>query len=127
MTRRYGAENWPNGRKLIQPKNNLIFCFKCGGHYLPGMLCMTCYNRVKEETKEMQKAVETQLGLTPPDKEVAIVYRGERDAIDNQQAEAVRLVELPKERPQWFSKNLAQRTTTPASTETVPVKASDLG
>ncbi|KAF0305948.1 39S ribosomal protein L32, mitochondrial [Amphibalanus amphitrite] len=127
MMRRYGAESWPNGRKLIKPKNNLIFCLKCGSHYLPGMLCMTCYNRVKSETEELQKAVAQQQGLTPPDREVAIVYRGEREAIDDQQAKAVRLVELPKERPRWFSKNLMQRTTTPVATETAPVKPSDLG
>ncbi|XP_037076915.1 39S ribosomal protein L32, mitochondrial-like, partial [Pollicipes pollicipes] len=129
-TRRFGAENWPNGRKLIQPKRGLLLCFKCGGHHLPGMLCMTCYSRVMEETREMQRAVAADQGLQPPDREVAVVYRGERETVDEQRAQVrhrrLRLVELPKERPQWFSKNLSQKVT-PPPVETAAVKPSDLG
>ena len=43
----------------------------------------------------MQKAVAQQQGLTPPDREVAVVYRGERDAFDDQQAQ----VSWDEERP----------------------------
>jgi len=127
MMRKFGAENWPNGRKLIKPRSDILFCLTCGGHRLAGMLCMTCYKQAMTETREMQEAVTTELGLQPRDREVALVYRGEREAVEDQQAAAVRLVEMPKERPQWFGKNLIQKVAPLPPAETTPVKPSDLG
>ena len=48
---------------------------------------VTCYSRVKAETQQLQRAVAEQQGLSPPDREVALVYRGEREALDGQQAQ----------------------------------------
>jgi len=71
--------------------------------------------------------VTCELGLQPRDREVAVVYRGEREAVEDQQTAAVRLVEMPKERPQWFGKNLIQKVAPLPPAETTPVKPSDLG
>ena len=43
----------------------------------------------------MQKAVAEQQGLTAPDREVAVVYRGEREAFDDQQVSTQRVVLRP--------------------------------
>lgn len=42
-----------------------------------------CYNKVKAETEEMQNAIEEGLGLNPVDKDVVVLYDGEKsDKID---------------------------------------------
>lgn len=63
-----------------------------------------CYEQVKQETDLMQEAITKELKLDPIDKEVAIVY--EDDPKDEKLFEGKRIVEMQKERPQWFSKNL---------------------
>lgn len=45
-----------------------------------------------------------ELKLDPVDKEVVVLY--EDDPKDDNMFEGKRIVELPKERPRWFSKNL---------------------
>lgn len=38
-----------------------------------------CYEKVKIETKEMQQAIQKELGLSPVEKDVIVLYDGERD------------------------------------------------
>lgn len=74
----------------------------------------------------MQDQIINDLGLKPDDKEVVVLYDGEKK---NQPAEfwnGKRVVEMVKHRPLWFSKNLLQKTTQQAAT-TKEVKTSDLG
>lgn len=40
-----------------------------------------CYKRVMDETQAMQQKIEQQLGLNPDDKEVVVLYDGERDKV----------------------------------------------
>lgn len=61
-----------------------------------------------KETKVMQEAMINSYGLDPVDKEVRLKYKG--DPNDDSVQENVRFVELEKERPVWFSKNLLSRT-----------------
>ncbi|UYV64817.1 MRPL32 [Cordylochernes scorpioides] len=63
-----------------------------------------CYNRVKEETMKMREAILKSLGLEANDKEVAVLYKGEK--ADNRPN--TRFVELPEERPPWFTDNLLE-------------------
>lgn len=45
-----------------------------------------CYKRIREETKLMQQQIETELGLNPVDKDVVVLYDGEKDSqVDNNQ------------------------------------------
>lgn len=49
------------------------------------LLCIpaNCYKRVMEETQQMQKKIEEKLGLSPDEKEVVVLYDGERDKVFN--------------------------------------------
>lgn len=118
--------------------NNLIFRIEITAH---------CYKKAQEETKLMQEQIENELGLSPADKDVVVLYDGEKGnqvwislvASDNFQYwinsffsqssdfwNGKRIVEMNKPRPLWFSKNLLQKTTQKAAT-TKEVKPSDLG
>ncbi|UYV64816.1 MRPL32 [Cordylochernes scorpioides] len=59
---------------------------------------------VKEETMKMREAILKSLGLEANDKEVAVLYKGEK--ADNRPN--TRFVELPEERPPWFTDNLLE-------------------
>lgn len=73
----------------------------------------------------MQDAIQNELGLSPVEKEVIVLYDGEKQQHPEEYWEGKRIVEIKKERPSWFSKNLLQRTTQgPATTK--DVKPSDL-
>ncbi|KAG8193292.1 hypothetical protein JTE90_003779 [Oedothorax gibbosus] len=101
MTRRMGFG------KLILPRNNVVVCNDCGHFHLVHTVCGNCYEKVKEETKYMQEAVFKELKLDPINKEVVILY--ENDRKEEKLFEGKRIVEVPKERPQWFSKNLLMK------------------
>ncbi|GLV41304.1 mitochondrial ribosomal protein L32 [Carabus blaptoides fortunei] len=112
--------------KLLSPKTNLQVCNTCGHDHEIGVLCPHCYDKVQQETKSMQDAIQNELGLNPVEKEVIVLYDGEKQQQPEEFWEGKRIVEIKKERPSWFSKNLLQRTTQgPATTK--DVKPSDLG
>lgn len=73
-----------------------------------------------DETKAMQEKIQNELGLEPINKEVVVLYQGEKDGKPTEFFEGKRIVEMEKPRPSWFSKNLLQETTQqPASTSDV--------
>lgn len=87
-----------------------------------------CYKKVEQETRLMQEKIEQKLGLEPIEHEVIVLYQGEQiEKVENEANERkVRIVEMEKPRPVWFSKNLMQKTTAqPADTK--EVKPSNLG
>lgn len=86
----------------------------------------TCYKKVIDETKEMQETIQNELQLSPVEKEVVVLYQGEKDGKPDEFWEGKRIVEMQKPRPPWFSKNLLQQTTQQPAT-TSDVKPSDLG
>lgn len=43
-----------------------------------------CYSKVKAETTVLQEKMIQELGLDPVDKEIAIVYQGERNQFDDE-------------------------------------------
>lgn len=85
-----------------------------------------CYENVRLETKEMQDKIQQELGLSPVDQEVIVLYDGEKGDQPEEFWKGKRVVEMAKPRPAWFSRNLLQKTTQPAAT-TKEVKPSDLG
>ncbi|GFU60573.1 39S ribosomal protein L32, mitochondrial [Nephila pilipes] len=101
MTRRMGFG------KMILPKRNLIVCDACGHFHPVHTVCGNCYEKVKSETKFMQDAVMKELKLDPIDKEVVILY--ENDSKEREIFGGKRIIEIPKERPSWFSKNLLSK------------------
>ncbi|XP_054725021.1 39S ribosomal protein L32, mitochondrial-like [Uloborus diversus] len=97
MTRRMGFG------KMLLPQKNLVVCDACGHFHPVHTLCGNCYEKVKKETEIMQDAIMKELKLEPIDKEVVVLY--ENDAKEKI-FEGKRIIELQKERPHWFSKNL---------------------
>ncbi|CAH1403468.1 unnamed protein product [Nezara viridula] len=111
--------------KLLVPKRNILMCDTCGSDYEAGHLCGYCYNQVKLETEEMQKAIQDELKLNPVDKEVTVVYEGEATGKPEHFWKDKRVVEMKKPRPAWFSKNLLQKSTADNS-ENKNLKPTDL-
>ncbi|XP_011694038.1 PREDICTED: 39S ribosomal protein L32, mitochondrial [Wasmannia auropunctata] len=92
-------------------KTNILSCFNCGHPYEAGRLCGHCYEKVKLETKEMQDAIQKELGLSPVEENVIVLYDGERESKTDEFWKNQRIVEMPKKRPSWFHQNLLQPTT----------------
>lgn len=90
------------------------------------MFIATCYKKVIDETKAMQEAIQAELKLEPVEKEVVVLYEGEKGGKPEEFFEGKRIVEMKKQRPPWFSKNLLQGTTQQPA-ETKDVKPTDLG
>ncbi|XP_056637664.1 39S ribosomal protein L32, mitochondrial [Diorhabda sublineata] len=122
--RKYGDPNYV--LKLLTPRKDLRTCNVCGDDHQAGVLCPTCYRKVINETKEMQEQIQNELQLEPVEKEVVVLYDGEKDEKPEEFFKGKRIVEMKKARPSWFSKNLLQETTQKNAT-TKEVKPSELG
>lgn len=124
LNRKFG---WPEYVwKPFVPKTNLKTCHECGHHHEQGRLCGNCYKKIGKETKEIQGEILKKLGNGPIEQDVIVLYEGE--TLPDQQKEfwnGKRIVEMKKERPQWFSKNLLQKSTQQPSKST-DVKPTDL-
>lgn len=79
---------------------------------------------MKAETEAMQEEIQRELKLDPVDKEVVVLYDGEKDK-PSELWNGKRIVEMKRPRPLWFSKNLVEKTTQPPAT-TKEVKPTDL-
>ncbi|XP_072939527.1 large ribosomal subunit protein bL32m [Epargyreus clarus] len=125
LKRKFGWEKYVN--HMIVPKNNIKVCHQCGHNHESGRLCENCYKKVENETKEIQAKIKQQLGyLKPIENDVIVLYEGE--TLPDEPKEfwhGKRIIEMKKERPQWFSKNLLQKTTQKPSNST-DVKPTDL-
>ncbi|CAH1965809.1 unnamed protein product [Acanthoscelides obtectus] len=122
--RKYGHPDYV--LKILLPRKDLKVCNVCGDDYEAGVLCPTCYKKVIDETKEMQDAIQNELKLDPVEKEVVVLYNGEKNDKPQEFFDGKRIVEVNKPRPAWFSKNLLQQTTQKEA-ETANVKPTDLG
>ncbi|CAG9832711.1 unnamed protein product [Diabrotica balteata] len=112
--------------KILLPRKDLRTCNVCGDDHEAGVLCPTCYKKVIDETTAMQEQIQNELKLEPVEKEIVVLYEGEKNEKPEEFFEGKRIVEMNKPRPQWFSKNLLQETTQKNAT-TKEVKPSDLG
>ena len=74
----------------------------------------------------MQDKIQEQLGLQPIEQEVVVLYEGETKQQNAESLNGKRIVEMPKPRPMWFTKNLLQKSTQQAA-DSKEVKPSDLG
>ncbi|CAK9824235.1 39S ribosomal protein L32, mitochondrial [Anthophora retusa] len=109
LMRRFGVpdRHW----KPPVPKTNILMCRKCGHDYEAGTLCGYCYEIVKKETEQMQTVIQSSLGLDPVEKDVIVLYEGEKEYLRDDFWKNQRVVEMPKKRPEWFHHNLLQPTT----------------
>lgn len=98
--------------KMLLPRTDLFTCNQCGHSYQRRHLCPNCYKRVKDETTEFQEVIEKELGLEPIEQEVVVLYKGERTKQPVEEFwKGKRIIELKREKPSWFCRNLLQRTT----------------
>ncbi|KAL1375641.1 hypothetical protein pipiens_017384 [Culex pipiens pipiens] len=119
LKRKFGTPDYK--LKILTPKTHLRMCATCGDDHEVGVLCPTCYGKVKAETEQMQEKIQAQLGLAPVDREVVVLYDRERDEQPAEFWQGKRIVEMEKSRPVWFGKNLLQRSTQPATTDSAEV------
>lgn len=124
MKRKYGSPDY--SMKTLQKKAFLKVCDSCGNHHEVGILCAHCYEKVREETSLIKDKIMEKLHLKPVDSEVVILYDGEKANQSEEFWKGKRIVEMEKPRPNWFSKNLLQKTTQPNAT-TKKVKPEELG
>ncbi|XP_061377675.1 large ribosomal subunit protein bL32m isoform X2 [Danaus plexippus] len=113
--------------KMLVPKTNIIVCYECGHYHENGRLCGNCYKKVEAETKEIQEKIQEKLGTNKPiENDVIVLYDGDQLPEKPQEFwQGKRVIEMKKERPKWFSKNLLQKTTQ-APSESKDVKPTDL-
>jgi len=112
ITRKFGLPEW--GLKLLKPKYNLLVCDSCGHHYEAKRLCRNCYEKTIEETKLIRESMEAKFGHSAIDKDVIVLYESDkRKDMDESSLNASNklIVEIPKERPTFFSPNLLQKST----------------
>lgn len=125
MKRRYGSPGLH--MKFPQVKNYLVECEYCGDFYEPKTICGTCYDKVRQETNAIKDKIMKKIGLSPDDKQVVVLYDGEKGETANEFWNGKRIVEMEKPRPNWFSKNLLQKSTKEVDKATKTVKPDELG
>jgi len=74
--RKYGSPEY--AMKILLPKPYIRVCNTCGGNHEAGVLCPTCYERVKKETNEMKDEIQKGIGLNPIEEDVIVLYEGEK-------------------------------------------------
>ncbi|XP_050667694.1 39S ribosomal protein L32, mitochondrial [Leptidea sinapis] len=112
--------------KLLVPKTNIKVCHECGHYHERGRLCGNCYKKIEAETKEIQDKIVQKLANKPIENDVIVLYEGENlPEQPKEMWQGKRIIEMKKERPQFFCKNLLQKTTQQPSNST-DVKPTDL-
>ncbi len=103
--RKYGSAGklWGNSH-ILHPNRRIRHDHQTGETFELSKLPLAVYRRVMDETKEIQARMSDTFGIGPRDQEVAVVYKGEesKDA-------KLRIVEMEKERPAFFSSALLQK------------------
>lgn len=124
MKRKYGSPEFIP--KTLQTKTHLRVCDSCGNHHEIGIICAHCYDKVRKETESIKDKIMKKLKLSPVDSEVVVLYEGEKQEKSEEFWKGKRIVEMEKERPQFFSKNLLQKTTQGNATTTEIAEKSNL-
>ena len=96
--------------KYGTPRQDLHQCLECGTWHEKKTICGHCYDRIRKETQAMKEAFPNQdeLNYNHPAQEISYVYRDDPPVSDSNR----RLVEIPRTRPSWFSKNLIPKQNT---------------
>lgn len=125
MKRRFGTPGMHE--KIHRAKEYLVECDYCGDFFEPKSICATCYNKVRTETNAIKDKIMKKIGLKPDDKEIVVLYDGEKGETSSEFWNGKRIVEMEKPRPNWFSKNLMQKSTKEVEKATKTVKPDELG
>jgi large subunit ribosomal protein L32 len=120
MKRKYGSPDYK--MKILERKTHLKVCDACGNHCEVGIICPHCYDKVRKETEAIKDKILKKLHLKPVDSEVIVLYDGENVEKTEEFWKGKRIVEMEKPRPQFFSKNLLQKSTQQSNTASVDVQ-----
>ncbi|CAF0757468.1 unnamed protein product [Didymodactylos carnosus] len=97
--------------RLGTPRNDLTQCLDCGSWHEKKTICGQCYDRIRKETESMKQNLnQDEFKYNHPQQEIVYLYKGEEE--QRQYHEGKRIIEIPRERPQWFSKSLIPRINT---------------
>ncbi len=96
--------------KYGTPRQDLHQCLECGTWHEKKTICGNCYDRIRKETQLMKDSYpnKDEFNYNHPQQEIMYVYKNEEKISD----EKKRIVEIPRERPTWFSKNLIPKINT---------------
>jgi len=96
--------------QMGSPRSDLHQCLECGTWHERKCICGNCYDRIRKETQTMKDAFgdKDEFNYNHPQQEIVYVYQNE----SRPDTDTKRIVEIPRERPTWFSKNLIPRINT---------------
>ena len=96
--------------KYGTPRQDLHQCLECGTWHEKKTICGHCYDRIRKETQAMKDAYpnKDEFNHDHPQQEIVYVYKNDQKNSDPTK----RIVEIPRERPTWFSKNLIPKINT---------------
>ncbi|UJR20549.1 hypothetical protein I4U23_023676 [Adineta vaga] len=96
--------------KYGTPRQDLHQCLECGTWHEKKTICGHCYDRIRKETQILKDSYpnKDEWKYNHPQQEIVYVYKNEQMKTD----ENKRIVEVPRERPSWFSKNLIPKMNT---------------
>ncbi|KAG7156330.1 39S ribosomal protein L32, mitochondrial-like [Homarus americanus] len=123
LLRKFGSES---GHKKMLPILKLLTCDDCGHVHEPGRLCPNCYAKNIEITEAMQEAMNSTQGLNPIEHEVLPVFKGENINTKDGFFQGKQVVEVARERPQWFSRRLTLKSNITTSSDTTTAKPTNL-
>lgn len=97
--------------KYGTPRQDLHQCLECGTWHEKKTICGHCYDRIRKETQAMKDAFpnKDEFNYNSPQEEIVYVYRNDQSIPSDGKK---RIVEIPRERPNWFSKNLIPKINT---------------
>lgn len=91
-------------------KKNIVTCLNCGHPHERETICGKCYSKVKRETAKLKKSMGFDtFQYDQPRQEVAFLYQGEEHLKDQPMYKGRYLVEVKRERPNWFSRDLMKK------------------
>ena len=92
------------------PRQDLHQCLECGTWHEKKTICGNCYDRIRKETQAIIDSYpnKDELNYNHPQQEIVYVYKNDEQISDNTK----RIVEIQRERPTWFSKNLISKINT---------------
>jgi len=96
--------------KYGTPRQDLHQCLECGTWHEKKTICGNCYDRIRKETEAIKDSYpnKDEFNYNHPQQEIVYVYKNENHISD----QTKRIVEIPRERPTWFSKNLIPKLNT---------------
>ena len=92
------------------PRQDLHQCLECGTWHEKKTICGNCYDRIRKETQAMKDSYpnKDEFHYNHPQQEIVYVYKNDEQIHDSTK----RIVEIQRERPTWFSKNLIPKINT---------------